>query len=138
MVAKAGVGLFHQEPDFGEDYPRLRQSRRSAHREGLALRGRAPSGTSGRGLSLDATLFYKSLFDLVSPTSTTTVENGVVTPLIYDNGGRGRVLGLELLLRRDFSDKLTGWIAYTLSRSQRLDSGSTATGGSSTSTRPTS
>jgi TonB family protein len=123
VVAKAGVGLFHQEPDFGEDYPGFGNP--GLHSEKAWHYSAGVEWQPGHGLSLDSTLFYKALSDLVSPTSKTVVENGVVTPLIYDNGGRGRVVGLELLLRRDFSDKLTGWIAYTLSRSQRLDSGST-------------
>jgi TonB family protein len=123
VVAKAGVGLFHQEPDFGEDYPGFGNPNLHAEKAWHYSAGAEWQAT--RAVSLDATLFYKSLSDLVSPTDRTVVENGVVTPLIYDNGGRGRVLGLECLLRHDFSDKLTGWIAYTLSRSQRLDSGNT-------------
>jgi hypothetical protein len=73
---------------------------------------------------LDATLFYKSMVDLVSPTTKTVMENGIVQPMIYDNGGRGRVAGAEMLLRKAFSNKPTGWIAYTFSRSWRRDSGS--------------
>ncbi|MBN2575802.1 MAG: TonB-dependent receptor [Deltaproteobacteria bacterium] len=121
VTLKGGVGLFHQEPDFGEDYPgfgnpELRTEKAWHYAAGAEWQ-------VGHGLSLDATLFHKSLFDLVSPTTETTLKDGVVTPLIYDNGGRGRVAGFEMLLRRDFSDKLTGWIAYTLSRSERRDSG---------------
>ena len=123
VVLKAGVGLFHQEPDFGEDYPGFGNP--ALHTEKAWHYAAGAEWQAARGLSLDGTLFYKSLFDLVSPTSKTTVDNGVVTPLIYDNGGRGRVFGFEMLLRRDFSDQLTGWIAYTLSRSERLDSGKT-------------
>ena len=121
VVAKAGIGLFHQEPDFGEDYPRFGNPALGPEKAWHYAAG--AEWHVGRGLNLDATLFYKSLSDLVSPTSATTIQNGAVVPLIYDNGGRGRVLGLEVLLRRDFSDTLTGWIAYTLSRSRRLDSG---------------
>jgi hypothetical protein len=43
--------------------------------------------------------------------------------LRFDNHGVGRVWGFELLLKRDFTEKLVGWIAYTLSRSERRDSG---------------
>ncbi len=39
-------------------------------------------------------------------------------------GGRGRVSGFETLLRWDFSNTFVGWISYTLSRSERMDSGS--------------
>ena len=124
IVVKGGVGLFHQEPDFGEDYrgfgnPDLTTEKAWHYSAGVEWQ-------AARGLSLDLTLFYKSMFDLVSPTTRTVAENGVVRPLIYDNGGRGRVAGVETLVRRDFSDKLTGWIAYTFSRSWRRDSGSDA------------
>jgi TonB family protein len=123
LVVKAGVGLFHQEPDFGEDYPGFGNPK--LHTEKAWHYSAGVEWEILPGLTLDTTLFYKSLFDLVSPTSKTTVDNGVVTPLIYDNGGRGRVYGIETLLRREFSARFTGWIAYTLSRSERLDSGST-------------
>jgi outer membrane receptor for ferrienterochelin and colicin len=76
-------------------------------------------------LSVDVTGFYKDLSNLVSPTSATRTENGREIPLRYDNNGVGRVLGMELTLRRDPSHRLSGWIAYTLSRSQRRDSGAT-------------
>jgi len=121
VVLKAGVGLFHQEPDFGEDYPRFGNP--DLHTEKAWHYAAGAEWQMGHGLSLDTTLFYKSLSDLVSPTNRTTLRDGVVTPLIYDNGGRGRVAGFEMLLRRDFSDTFTGWLAYTLSRSERRDSG---------------
>jgi len=61
----------------------------------------------------------------VSPTDATRVENGAEVPLNYDNGGRGRVIGLEVVVRRELAAGFFGWIAYTLSRSERLDSGQT-------------
>jgi len=122
VVVKGGVGLFHQEPDFGEDYPRFGNPNLTTEKAWHYSAG--VEWQAGLGISLDATLFYKSMYDLVSPTTKTVVENGVVEPMIYDNGGRGRVAGAETLLRKAFSDKLTGWIAYTFSRSWRRDSGS--------------
>lgn len=121
LVAKAGVGLFHQEPDFGEDYPRFGNPALGPEKAWHYAVGAEWHPLAG--LHLDATVFYKSLSNLVSPTDRTAVQDGVVTPLVYDNGGRGRVMGLEVLLRRELSATLTGWIAYTLSRSRRLDSG---------------
>jgi TonB family protein len=120
-ILKAGVGLYHQEPDFGEDYPKFGNPNLTTESAwhfsaGSELRIQ-------RALSLDATFFYKAMSHLVSPTEATVVENGSVQPLIYDNGGKGRVLGMELLLRHDGGDRLSGWIAYTLSRAKRRDSG---------------
>ena len=37
---------------------------------------------------------------------------------LQSNSGLGRSLGLEILLRREFTERLYGWIAYTLSRSR--------------------
>jgi outer membrane receptor protein involved in Fe transport len=59
----------------------------------------------------------------VSPTDALTMVDGEVMPLIYDNAGRGRVYGLELAARHDFANNMTGWLAYTLSRAERNDSG---------------
>jgi outer membrane receptor for monomeric catechols len=42
--------------------------------------------------------------------------------LTYDNKGSGRVIGLELVARHEFTNKFSGWLAYTLSRSTRHDS----------------
>jgi outer membrane receptor for ferrienterochelin and colicin len=77
------------------------------------------------GLSLDLTGFYKDLSNLVSSTSATRIENGREIPLRYDNNGVGHVIGMELTLRRDPVHRLSGWVAYTLSRSERRDSGAT-------------
>jgi TonB family protein len=118
LLAKGGVGLFHQEPDFGEDYPGFGNPALTSEKAWHYSAGLEWRVTSA--LSLDATGFYKSLHDLVSPTSAVSAGG---QPLIYDNGGRGRVIGAEVLLRHDFSQRFTGWIAYTLSRAERLDSG---------------
>jgi hypothetical protein len=75
--------------------------------------------------SADVTGFYKSLDHLVSETSATRTEGGREIPLRYDNNGVGRVVGMELVLRREPIHRFSGWIAYTLSRSERRDSGST-------------
>jgi outer membrane receptor for ferrienterochelin and colicin len=123
VTAKAGVGLFHQTPDFGEDYPGFGNPKLATEKAWHFSAG--AEWRISEHISLDATLFYKRLYDLVSPTDRVAIANGVVTPLIYDNGGKGRVRGAELLLRHDFSTEFTGWLAYTLSRSERLDSGKT-------------
>jgi hypothetical protein len=46
----------------------------------------------------------------------------MLQPLRYDNNGVGRAYGLELVARHDFAHNFTGWLAYTLSRSERRDS----------------
>ncbi|MCB9522681.1 MAG: TonB-dependent receptor [Myxococcales bacterium] len=67
-------------------------------------------------LTLDLTLFYKDFQDLVRP---------VANPdIVYDNQGIGRAYGMELLLRHDLTERLYGWISYTLMRSERKDDAS--------------
>jgi TonB family protein len=123
VTVKAGVGLYHQRPDFGEDYPGFGNPKLTTEKAWHFSAGAEWRIT--RTLSLDGTLFYKHLYDLVSPTDRTTTDGTTVTPLIYDNGGRGRVRGAEVLLRKELGGAFTGWLAYTLSRSERVDSGTT-------------
>jgi TonB family protein len=122
-AVKGAVGLYYQTPNAEETdvsfgNPALK-AERALH---LSLGGewRPLAGTT-----FDVTGFYKRLSNLVSPTDATRIENGAEVPLNYDNGGRGRVIGLEVVARRELAAGFFGWIAYTLSRSERLDSGQT-------------
>jgi outer membrane receptor protein involved in Fe transport len=123
-AVKGALGLYHQTPNVEETdrsfgNPSLKAER--AVHASLGGEWRPLPGTS-----FDATGFYKRLSNLVSPTDATRVVNGAEVPVTYDNGGRGRVIGLELVARRELSAGFVAWIAYTLSRSERLDSGQTA------------
>ena len=69
----------------------------------------------------DFTLFYKKMFDLVG-NNPDFVAGGSAPGLI--NNGDGRAYGLEVMLRHRPSPRpLYGWLAYTLSRSERFDRG---------------
>jgi hypothetical protein len=46
--------------------------------------------------------------------------DGVVSNPLFLNAGIGRSYGVELLLRREFTGRFYGWVAYTLSRSDVL------------------
>lgn len=120
---KGGLGLFTKEPEdleVDEQYgnPDLGLERAIHYSAGLEVK---PVDY----LTLDGTLFYKKLSNLVSPTDRVVERDGELRPLVYDNGGSGDVRGLELGVRHEPSNGLSGWIAYTLSRSMRLDSGAT-------------
>ncbi|NLG15988.1 MAG: TonB-dependent receptor [Fibrobacter sp.] len=43
------------------------------------------------------------------------------TKQLWFSNGRGRMYGMELMLRHQQSEKFFGWVAYTLSRSERYD-----------------
>jgi TonB family protein len=118
FTLKAGVGLFAQEPTFDETdasfgNPALKPERAIHYSVGAEYKPRPY-------VTLDATLFYKDMSHMVSPTVATRDDG---TPLRYDNTGVGRAYGLELVARHDFAHNFTGWLAYTLSRSERRDSG---------------
>lgn len=113
---KGGVGLYHQPP--------------------LPYQSIKPFGTPGVGseaalhtsfgfeqefsppLELSVELFYKGLQNLVVPVpAANAAQNG----LAYGNIGSGRAYGSEILLRYKPEGRFFGWIAYTLSRSERRD-----------------
>ncbi|RJS24091.1 ligand-gated channel protein [Corallococcus sp. H22C18031201] len=66
-------------------------------------------------------VFYNDLTGLIVRSNSTVVRDGEQVPERLKNGGVGRIYGLELLIRRSLTDRLFGWISYTLSRSERRD-----------------
>ncbi len=70
-----------------------------------------------RRVTVSVEPFYKNLFDLVSQRSDPTTSAGYR----YTNEGTGFVYGVELLVKYKPDKHFTGWIAYTLSRSERRD-----------------
>ncbi len=73
-------------------------------------------------LELDSTLFYRDMSDIVTSTSDVrTDSNGNAQLVKYDNSGKGRAYGLEVLLRHYPQHRFFGWLAYTLSRAERWD-----------------
>jgi TonB family protein len=125
LLVKGGAGLFVQAPDItqGEDDPKfgnpdLLVERARHYSLGIEYKPRPY-------ITIDATGFYKDLYGLVSKTNVIVQQDGMEKPLIYDNGGKGKVYGLELVARHEFTSKFTGWIAYTLSRAKRRDSTAT-------------
>jgi TonB family protein len=106
-VVKGGIGLYHQAPlpqyssrEFGN--PDLPPEGSVQYMVGLEQHVVAT-------VSLDLQLYWKTLFDLA------TQVNG---PERYAPRG-GRSYGAELLLRYDPDGRFFGWIAYSLSRTER-------------------
>lgn len=123
LTAKAAWGVFRQAPQPGEidtvfGNPDL----------GL-IRGRqTAAGVEWRltpAVLLDVQGFY-NWRDFEVTTSDDYVErDGEQVPELYTNEGRGRAYGLELLLKHELTERFYGWIAYTLSRSERYDEDTT-------------
>ena len=128
---KAGIGAYVQrpqpdesDPDFGNPEINLEHSLHTA----IGVEQKLPPE-----LTLDGTLFYKHLYEQATlgknergTTPTVFADNGTNSPLQssgvpYKNQGGGRVYGLELLIRKELTDRLFGWVSYTLSRAERED-----------------
>ncbi|MCU0661997.1 MAG: TonB-dependent receptor [Myxococcota bacterium] len=118
---KGGVGQFYQEPSFDETdntfgNPDLWLERATHYSLGAEYRP-LPH------LVLDATGFYKSLDHLVARSDEVNFVDGQAVPEKFNNDGVGRVYGLELMIRHEPYKNFSGWIAYTVSRSERRDPG---------------
>ncbi|MDX9720535.1 MAG: TonB-dependent receptor, partial [Myxococcota bacterium] len=116
-----GVGRFSQAPEFqatAEDFGNPDLDWQHAVHYALGGSARAPFYEP---LTLEITGFYKSLNDLVAPSTDTVIRNGRIEPERFANTGEGRVYGAELLLRHELANNFFGWIAYTVSRAERND-----------------
>jgi TonB family protein len=112
---KGGVGLFSQPPQYGETVapvgnPNLGLSHSQHYSLGVE------QGFGQRG-TFTVEGFYKRLYDL--EVNGTGPDGG---PLLV-NGGKGRIYGLEVMARLNPVGRAFGFIAYTLSRSERNDYG---------------
>jgi len=106
---KLGVGLFHQSPQGAELSPRFGNPYLSWQSGTHYVLGTDIDLASGLHVELQG--FYKDLRLLV-------VED---REKLYSNDGLGRVYGGELLVRQPLWRGLWGFLAYTVSRSERRD-----------------
>lgn len=109
-VVKAGWGTFHQPPQPQETDAVFGSARLRSNRSTHYSAGAEQELTRQIDLSVEG--YYKDLTKLVSRLNT---ERGAE----YFNTGSGYVAGMELLLRYKADDRFFGWVAYTLSRSER-------------------
>ena len=115
---KAGAGLFHQPPEAYESIEPFGNKGLSSESADHYSLGFEQELAPPIELSLEG--FYKDLHGLVlAAPSVSSTENG----LTYQNIGSGRTYGSELLLRYKPGNggRFFGWVAYTLSRSERKD-----------------
>lgn len=116
-AVKAAWGIFRQNPQpqdmdeqFGNPWLQLPTSQQTV--AGFEQRF---SGT----LLLDVQGFYNRRTNLVVGSSDVVVQDGVSRIENLNNDGYGRSYGLEVLLKQDLTERMYGWIAYTLSRSEQ-------------------
>ncbi|HEY8079822.1 MAG TPA: TonB family protein, partial [Labilithrix sp.] len=112
-------GITHQPPSFFVPVPGFQL----ALGKGVQTAVQTTQGvelTLPWDFTLASTVFLNNLLDLTDATVTCGItDSGSIDNSCVDQRIRGRTDGLELLLRRPLTKKLTGWIAYTLSRSTR-------------------
>ncbi len=113
---KCGAGVYHQPPEpyeslqpFGNDG--LKPEKAYHYSLGVEQELLPPLELSVEG-------FYKDLRNIVTANDDL---NDSANGLSYVNSGRGRSYGGEFLLRYKPTGRFFGWIAYTLSRSERRD-----------------
>ena len=119
VALKAGLGMYSEGARNGDAAQPFGNPAILPERAWQATLGTEVRPLPGVFLSVET--FYKSLGDLIVRTSAQETVNGVTRPRLLDNAGTGRVFGLEVLLRKELSERFFGWIAYTLSRSDRID-----------------
>lgn len=108
---KGGVGLFSQAPSGSESLPRLgNPNLRPARSQHYSLGVEQDAGARVR---LTAEAFYKHLDDVI--------VNSAVPGENLNNDGVGRIYGAEASARLRPTAKSSGFLSYTLSRSQRRD-----------------
>ncbi|MBZ4415514.1 TonB family protein [Myxococcus sp. RHSTA-1-4] len=119
VTLKGGAGVYHgppiqEEPSTAFGNPDLLAKRSLQYSVGAEWQARPEWFLGGE-------VFYNDLDGLIVRSNATVVRDGEVVPERLTNGGVGRIYGFELLVRRSLTDRLFGWISYTLSRSERRD-----------------
>ena len=118
---KGGVGLYHQPPQPYQSIEPFGTKGVGSPRAIQYSAGIEQEITHPLELSVEG--FYKDLDHLVVPiAAASSTQNGQS----YQNVGSGRAYGAEFLLRYKPEGRFFGWIAYTLSRSERRDSDNAA------------
>ena len=117
VALKAASGVYHAQPAFDEivrnfGNPDLDVERAWQHSAGVEL---LPLPF----LQLDLTGFYHQLDDLAAPSNRVKVVDDEAVPLRFESTGEGRAYGLEVMLRQQLAYRLSGWVAYTLARTER-------------------
>lgn len=121
VLVKGGAGLYHQPPDYRQGLLTKKFGNPDLQPEGAS---QFMVGTEVRftdAITLDLQLYYKDLFNQARATLSSSgddVASGMI-PLRYGSFGRGRNYGAEVLLRHALTRNFFGWVAYSLSRTER-------------------
>ncbi len=119
----SALGVAHQVPSYLATFPAINIGGLD---EGLQTSVQTSQGLDIKlpfEISARATAFYTKYFGLTDATASCpgadfTSPGSATNPCIRDRVD-GRAFGAELLVRRSFAKRLSGWLSYTLSRSTR-------------------
>ena len=114
---KQYIGLYHQGPQPQQLLPQIGNP--SLGVESAAQVGAGYERRFSDLWSASVEVFYNRQWGLVERVDATS-SGGQLQNKIYDNVGIGRSFGMELLVRREITASLYGWLSYTLSKSQVL------------------
>lgn len=109
LTLNAGAGVYHQMPSFEQfdkvfGNPELKYIKSTHALIGLEKKFRG-------GWSAKSELYYKDLQDLVSGDDDKN----------YANNGEGSTVGIDTLIRKDLTDRFSGWLSLTVSDSTRTN-----------------
>jgi TonB dependent receptor/TonB-dependent Receptor Plug Domain len=113
-----GFGIAHQPPSFLVAVPGVQPSLRgglqTAIQNSAGLDYQFPISIQG-----SVTLFHNVFLKFSDPISTSRLDDHIPEQSNFETRTQGRSFGIELALRRDLSQRLSGFVSYTLSRSER-------------------
>ena len=115
---KAYTGLYHEPPSgqqIDQDIGNPRLGLEWAAQFGVGVEHRF-----SEVWNLGAEVFYNRRGGLIVRVDPVLLPDQTVFNPRFLNNGLGRAWGLELLLRREITARIYGWLAYTLSRSDVL------------------
>jgi hypothetical protein len=116
---KAGVGLYTQVPDIFE-FNEVWGNPNILLERAIHTSFGAEHVFQGIDLTVEGTLFYKHPYSIAVPSTALQFNNGrgaVILPERFNNAGFGHIGGLEVLIRKNLTKKLFGWVSYTFIRS---------------------
>jgi len=112
FLFNAGAGVYHQQPAYS-DVDKVFGNPDLEYVESM----QAVMGLQkifGGGWSIKSDIYYKNMDNLVT--------GDVTGAKRYTNDGEGYTYGLETMIRKDLTDKLSGWLSFTLSEAKRKHS----------------
>jgi hypothetical protein len=120
VLLKGAVGQYHQAPQPQETADRFGNPDLGLERALHYVAGTEVGIVDGVSVNVEA--FYKDLEQLVASSDRLIERDGESVPENLNNLGEGRIYGAELLIRANLERRFFGWVAWTVSRSERRDS----------------